>query len=935
MLQDIEHHIGLIEKSISWAKEFNKDSFPYDIFKDYRRLLRRIYNALDDNCSAAAYGESQVGKSYLISSLLSSPKAPFVITNSGKSYSFIDDINPSGGNNAKVESTGVITRFTLQKDVNPMKDYVKIHNLSVVDIILLLTDSYYNDIKINPDNVLKYDDINKHLEQMSGLWSAHKVQHNKIEEDDIKDINDYIRDIIGNAATGVIQSNFCKIVAPVIQYVAYDKWVDIFSLLWNNNTEISHLFSVLINEYKKLDFNIEVYVPFDAVLREKGTLLKIDWLDTVCGMKTDTGNDVINTDVYDVRGKLIAHDFNKGNLSALIAELTFELPASLAGERKFLEKIDLLDFPGARSREKFKEADIHTVLPKVLRRGKVAYLFNKYSRSLKISSVLFCHHNDQKAEATIGDTISNWIEDNIGATPEERAKMLTNTNGIAPLFFIATKFNIDLERTKADNSGNKDRLSAHWNRFDTVFPEIIKPNRWLDEWATNGNMSHVTAFQNIYPLRDFYWSGKNGVFDGYSDGIIKSGEKSVHEYSDYPEYFEDLKESFLQNDFVKKHFANPEQTWNDVATINNDGSKAIIRNLDAISDFLNDARKQKYLAQLLEIKKNMYKALSVYFEPEDNEAKNMKVKQIANDIKRSLTFSVGSQPEIFGRIIDSLMVPVGDLRDIAYDIIICHSDEPKDFSMINFIRIQAGIDVSDSKQVNIQKLCDLYGDIKLIEQDLKKKGCSVEEVVSAETETLTTIADVVTKHILDYWKEFLQKQVKQLEESIPHADEVVFMLTSLLKKLGVKKVISERIDRYCKIFSINEQPNAIADYASLTLNNFVSSAGRNYMGDNDVEVIRAKAEKCHVTVDLSPSAWNVVRKPQSLLTTLSAFDDAANIDSVSMDTLMKLPLWDNFQRWENLVTIGLLYASDISHVDPVANAKVKVLLEECETLYND
>jgi hypothetical protein len=117
-----------------------------------------------------------------MSSLLSSPEAPFVITNAEKSFSFIDDINPSGGNNAKVESTGVITRFTLQKDNNLMKDYVKILNLSVVDIILLLTDSYYNDIKINPDNVLKYDDINRQLEQMGGLWNAHIIQQDKIRE---------------------------------------------------------------------------------------------------------------------------------------------------------------------------------------------------------------------------------------------------------------------------------------------------------------------------------------------------------------------------------------------------------------------------------------------------------------------------------------------------------------------------------------------------------------------------------------------------------------------------------------------------------------------------------------------------------------------------------------------------------------------------------
>lgn len=248
MLQDINQHIALIDGSIAWAKEFGKESFPYEVFKEYRRKLRRIHAALEENCSAAAYGESQVGKSYLMSSLLSSPNSPFVITNAGKSYSFIDDLNPSGGNNAKIESTGVITRFTLSQGNPAMKDYVKVRNLSVVDIILLLADSYYNDIKINQDSVLKYDDINKALEGMNNLWASKISVQNEIDEDDIKDIADYIHDVIGNAAAGVNQSNFAKIVAPVIQYVSYDKWVDIFSLLWNKNSELSHLFSVLINE---------------------------------------------------------------------------------------------------------------------------------------------------------------------------------------------------------------------------------------------------------------------------------------------------------------------------------------------------------------------------------------------------------------------------------------------------------------------------------------------------------------------------------------------------------------------------------------------------------------------------------------------------------------------------------------------------------------
>lgn len=934
MLQDIERHIALIDSAIKWANDFRRESFPIDVFKEYRRKLRRIHSALEENCSVAAYGESQVGKSYLMSSLLSSPSCPFVITNAGKEYSFIDALNPSGGNNAKIESTGVITRFTLAKGENRMKDFVKVRNLSVVDIILLLTDSYYNDVRINPDNILKYDDINKALEGQHSLWSSHIVQQEEISEDDIKDINDYIRDVIGNAAAAINLSNFCRIVAPNIQYVAYDKWVDIFSLLWNKNAELSHLFSVLINEYKKLNFQTEVYVPFSAVLREKGTLLKIEWLDTVCGVNTDTSNDEIYTDVLDVNGNVIAHDFSKGNLSALIAELTFEIPEELARERKFLKKMDLLDFPGARSREKYKEADILTVLPKILRRGKVAYLFNKYSRSLCISSVLFCHHNDQKAEATIGDTINSWIEANIGVTSSERAKMLNDTNGIAPLFLIATKFNIDLERTKTDTPSNVDKLSAHWNRFDTVLPEIIKPNKWLDDWVTKGGLFTSSVFQNIYPLRDFYWSGKNQVFDGYSDGNVKSPESKLHEFADYPDYFKNLRSSFLRNEFVKKHFAKPEQTWDDVATVGNDGSKAIIRNLDAIANVLDDARRKHYLEQLREIAADMLRSLSVYYEPEDLEAKNLKVKQIASDIRLSLMLRVGEKPEVFGHIIDSLMIPVGDIRSIAYDIIVCHTYEPVDFSKAKFIQKMADIVAGDSENVKIEKMCRTFMcDADQIEGKLKQYDCSLSEVLNDDSETLTTVADVVAKHVMDYWMTFLSNKAKQLEKVLPHADEVVFMLTALAKKQQIRKTLSERISRYCTMFGQYEQPNAIADYVSLTLNNFISSVGRQYMSDNEVKTIEAKAGKCGVQVDLGHEAWCVTHKRQPLLETLNALETATDINNVPKADLVKLPFWSNFLRWQNLVTIGLLYASDISHVDPKANAAMKALIDECCTLY--
>lgn len=934
MIQSINTQIAVIESSITWAEKYGKNTFPIEELKEYRRTLKRILNSFRENCSAAAYGESQVGKSYLMNSLLSSADTPFVITNGGKEYSFIDDLNPSGGNTSKTESTGVITRFTINDDNEAMRDFVKIKNLSIADLLMLMIDSYYNDLKIDSSKVLLREQINNELLSIQHLWvtKTSPVQ-NVLSDDDVKDVCDYIAQVLGSNAVNITHSDFRKIVVPNIQYISSDNWVDVFSILWNKNEELSRLFNLLVGEYKKIGFCSEVYVPFEAVLRDKGTLLKIEWLDSVCGINHESETDILVTDVYNSQGKLLASNFNKSFLSALIAELTFVLPKQIANDRPFLRKIDLLDFPGARSREKFKEQEVSSVLPTILRRGKVAYLFTKYSRSLKISSVLFCHHNDQKNEPTLGETINDWIETNIGKTPEDRAEILSRTNGISPLFMVATKFNIELERTKNDTSSNTELLGEHWKRFKTVLPEIIKPATWFDNWVTIGGLYQSQAFQSIYLLRDYYWSMKNQVFDGYNDKT-KSPELSLHIHEDYPEYFRNLRQSFLSCDFVQRHFANPSASWDEVASVNSDGSKAIIRDLDAISEVLDTARRLKHLKELQALRDKILAKLNAYYEPDNKEDNNLRTRAVAGEIRRRLDSLIGRKPETFGYIIDQLMTPVGDIRKIAYDIVILKTETPKDFNEIILIRTQAGINLNDNRQVNIQKLCDYYAcEIETLEKEFAENGFTIDDVVSNECSVAATIADVLSNSILSYWTSFINHQVKGLEEYLPHSDKVAFMLQTLCKKLGVQKIISTKIDQYTRVFPDNDLPNAIADFASLTLNNFVSSVGRGYMTDEDIEHIREKAQACNLVIDLSPEVSGMKRSQISVLDALKAFDDATDPTSVSIQTLMKLPFWDNFQRWKNLLVIGLLYAAEISNCDPLANVELKDIIDKCKSLY--
>ena len=107
------------------------------------------------------------------------------------------------------------------------------------------------------------------------------------------------------------------------------------------------------------------------------------------------------------------------------------------------------------------------------------------------------------------------------------------------------------------------------------------------------------------------------------------------------------------------------------------------------------------------------------------------------------------------------------------------------------------------------------------------------------------------------------------------------------------------------------------------------------MNNEDIENIRSKAQLCNLSIDLSPEASDIKHTQISVYDALQAFDDASDPTSVSIRTLMKLPFWDNFQRWKNLLIIGLLYSADISHSDPIANADIKDIIDKCKTLYTN
>lgn len=930
MLKDnINQTLALVERAIQWGNRYEPGTFPTDSYKLYRRKLKKLKYAMEENCSAAAYGESQVGKSYLVGSLLASPSEPLCVTDGSRNYNFVNDLNPSGGATAKKESTGIITRFSVNNDNPSMSAYVKLKTLSVADIVLLLSDSYYNDV--NPDTTKVYDThkIKSLVQDVLAAADSKAAVQNVLMEDDIYEMEDYFKHL---KAPNVSNSEFFSKVAPVISHIGQEHWQRLFSILWNGNEYIAELFGKIISRFSAIGFREVVYVPFDTLLKEHGSLLKIAWLNSIDSSTPELETDIMDSDILDATGKVIASNFPKSYLSLLTAEVDFFLPQSVVNDRPFLKTTDLLDFPGARRRENIEEANVQKELSEMVRRGKVAYLFNKYSRALKVNVLMFCKDQDMNGDSSIGSSLGFWIDQVVGDTHEKRTEYIKNTNNVSPFMIVATKFNSELKWT-SESKGKPEMLEEKWNtRFTrNLLGEVIHPKTspWWDMWAND------KPFRAIYPLRDFFWSRDQHIFSGYVEGVSEETAEIIPD--GYPTYREDLRASFIQHPFVVKHFDDPLKTWNSCATVGNDGTKPIIADLNNLARKIEFARDTKFQADFDAILKEIQAELSTHFISGNVSERIDQARKISGEIKLSLELSFGNNPAIFGQITKNYMLRPEDIYNEVYDLVVRQVETPKDFSQINVLRMSAGIDPRNPRAENIKKLETLYGkDEAQLAEFFANYDVTLEDVVSGNSEICATWPDLVTKHIVDIWMAHMADAAVKSAGNLLHANHISMMYKLLFDKLGIKEVIREKVQSYLDTFDTDVVSNVIADSISFVLADFISNVGWNYMTSAQKEKAGSIAQQCQVELNFADVYAQDMERP--VKDVLEAFDKSTSLlRGQSFGTnadadLRKLPLWANFKRWENLIITGLMYTSDIVECNQEANDAMGAIIDTCRAI---
>ena len=799
-----------VEKSATWAQsnqDLRMDRDEILLLKESKMKLNRINNSINSKPVFALFGASQVGKSYLIKNLLSIDGNPLKIIFGNKSYDFLEKINPAGSG---AESTGVVTRFTIDNVTTNTKYPVKANLISINDLVIILTDCFLNDFELN--EIVVFDNFEDHLESLEKEFKNSDYHQDKLDENNIFEIRDYFKSNFKteNLTRVLDGSNYWNRIGELISKIPPNRWIDIFSFYWDNNTEINNLFQLLNSDLEKLSYNKTIYLNESSVLRGGGEILD------VTRVKEIFENDSTEQTVY-CNDKEI--NINTNRLSAVISEITLSVSEDLCDKKEFIRNTDLLDFPGARSRLILNKITKDET-PLMYLRGKISYLFKRYSSNLEINNLLFCINDVQIEVNELPSILNEWISTNIGDSIDHRSAALSSLN-TNPLFVIFTFFNNQLTY---DSTNDENNLDYKWdNRFIKFFKEgIISTNyEWDVKWSNDKKL-----FNNFFMLRDYKYSGD--IFKGFE----KEGtETSIDE--NRQDYMNRLKDSFLNYPFVLSHFENPEKSWNASASINSDGSDLIIDKL--LPSANNIVKINNSVKRCNIIKDEVLECLNKYYVSEDKEEERNKI--IKNTLNTSISLSkyIANQPYKFSLFIKSLQLEEDEVYNIFHE-------------NINYTEVESSFSSKDLLSTIYPYLSDNNSldenvEIIRIQEGLTTKEDVIEVLESNgidlsqfKKEDPKNELGLILSKIIEIWEEKVRKNPNKIDNEL--LNQIVLDLLTTMKNQGLIDKIQDILSpKFNRVKIDREDEIYFTAITTNLINEFVTDFGTSNFDDKTNERI--------------------------------------------------------------------------------------------------
>ncbi|TXL77085.1 virulence factor [Vineibacter terrae] len=604
-----------------------------------RNQSRKLARAAKRKMCVGVFGPSQAGKSYLVSILASREGRPLIARFDGKGYDFLREINPPGGR----ESTGLVTRLSTEASDGPAGYPVELRLLTQTDLVKILANSFFLDFDHQKAAFQRptTDKIRERLGELRGLAKDKPVDG--LDEDDVLDLIEYF-DGYFKGMTQDFHVDFWREALHLAPRLAGPDRARLWSLLWYDFEPYTKLFNDLFAGLKKLGFAEEAHCQIDALVPRENSIIDVLILDR---LGTDAG------DTLKVRPKLPGAADSELPRS-LVCALTAELRIAIEDKPwPFFDHTDLLDFPGARSRlklEKLEDAGKGSdgkqnanPLRELLLRGKVAYLFQRFSAEREISAILLCIPDGVQEVRDLSPMMEGWVGATFGDTAPARARQ---KNG---LFLVLTKMDREFEQ-KAGETELSGRWGARLNN------SLL--NNFRGDWPRNWDGK---------PFRNSFWLRNPTVKDErlmlYADG------REVGIADTFVERCRLLRDAFVGNEIVKQHFADPAKAWDEAFRPNDGGLSYIVANLTPVCD--PAIKRAQVRGQIDEQIRRLSDRLAGFHSGTDSDARQKK-QVLVQQVLRGLGPCIKAQR--FGELVNALQVDEEDLRGIYFRVATMKAD---------------------------------------------------------------------------------------------------------------------------------------------------------------------------------------------------------------------------------------------------------------------
>ena len=574
LIRHAEQVENLATDLCDWLSEFNPDRRAADLLPvaegdefevlQLRRLAGSLYTSAKVPVAAAVYGPSQVGKSLFVGQVLRPHSESYCPLGGDETHgepayfqdlSFDNDLNPQCGSN---EATALVTRFTTKDRIGASvsPDYpVMVRALTRVEWIRVLARGFHVECK-TPDRAWRGAELEELFEDLGRDFAGEKVDRKW--RMDLLDAFSYMRNVDRRgfqAKEAILNGLLSRYPLTEEGYVAtaaalfWDNWQSLTNLFMKINTFLTR---ITLGDHDPAIFTHWAGVRFlldsqRAKVHERRTSKvwqTVDWSDMY----------LVEKEKYYVLDYRPGSGMGTEELETIqggMLELAMPiLPHRLTDDwRRVIEQMDFLDVPGMRAGRQGAEqgkrtsADSVEEQMEIVKRGKVAYLFERYTEELQIQTLLLLSRGGNlEVTSQMKHHIDKWGRARYG----EKSWPLRVRDEVPALFVGLT--GIDEEFRNRDEYADK---GLYENRLGQLVDAL---GSVMNDFGGRGK-----PFTNVYPIR------YPGTWDT---------DQPQRQEGD-PEKWARARNAFLQSEMVKQYMRAPEQRW-ETAMRDDDGGLSLI-----------------------------------------------------------------------------------------------------------------------------------------------------------------------------------------------------------------------------------------------------------------------------------------------------------------------------------------------------------------------